>query len=134
MSDDDVIEIGADGAFDIPSPEKPVPAMVAAKTTRKAAPVKPVGTTCLDILGLVGAGEYKVLSSEGSNDEFHLVINLEGSPNFSDVKVSSSDVVISFQNEKALKVNIADYNFDPNSVLATSWNHYLSFRFSKKIQ
>jgi hypothetical protein len=134
MNDDDVIELGADGSFDIPSPEKPAPAMVAvSSSTRKASLAKPANIPAQEILGLVDAGEYKMFSNAGSK-EVHLVINLEGFPNFTDVKVSCSDIVIGFQNEKSLKVSIADYNIDSSTVLATSWNHYLTFRFFKNSQ
>lgn len=131
MNDDDVLEIGADGTFDIPSPEKPKVAPVSAP--RKAASPKKSTIPAQEILQLVGAGEYKMFSSSESN-EVHLVINLEGFSNYTDVKVSSSDIVISFQDDKSLRVNILDCSVDSSSVLATSWDHYLTFRFNKNTQ
>ena len=122
---DDVIEIGADGTFDIPSPEKP-----AVVLSRSVEPSKAQTFDSQDILKLVGSGEYKLFGSSESN-EMCLVINLEGYSMYTDVKVAVNEIVISFEDRKDLKVDLSDFDIDTGSVLATSWRHYLTFRLSK---
>ncbi|CAE7820181.1 unnamed protein product [Symbiodinium microadriaticum] len=126
MNDDDVIEVGADGAFDIPSPEKPPPV----PTRTVISPAKAPTFVAQDILKTVGSGEYKLLGGSDS-DEMYLVINLDGYSKYTDVKVAVNEIIINFQDAKPLKVNVSEYDIDTSTVNATSWQHYLTFRLAK---
>mmetsp|Transcript_1696 Transcript_1696/g.2674 ORF Transcript_1696/g.2674 Transcript_1696/m.2674 type:complete len:137 (+) Transcript_1696:70-480(+) len=135
--DDDVIEIGEDGAFDIPSPEKVAPkvqpAHVSSKVKVESSNVDTDTISSEQILETVPKGEYKVFSNEKSR-EVHIVLHLLNEEAPSDIKLLSNELRVSFSEAKSFVIDVSSLGVDPTSAHATHWKDFLSFRFAKRSQ
>jgi hypothetical protein len=146
-SDDDVIELGADGTFDIPSPPKHSRHMVASKLdhipkeeTREeeeAAFVPPQISLSDEILQQIHPGEYRVYQSKTSapqqcQHKYIVVHLLSAQKKKPEVKAYESHITVSSaEDSSALKIDISKLNVDVKTTHVQHWNDFLTIRFSK---
>lgn len=142
VEDDDVIELGEDGTFDITLPKKTKSNVNATKVveTKQTTPiirndkVEQTNPNILpdELLNSVPIGEYKVFTSPNSKESF-LIIHLQSSEVPKQVRLVNHEIKIEF-NEYSLSVDIKSLNIDESSIHTSSWRDFLSFRFLKLSQ
>jgi hypothetical protein len=131
--DQDVIELGADGAFDISTPPK----KIETKQFKNTAQISSVNKTPYqipseEILNLVPVGEYKVFTSPGSKESF-LIIHLHEIEEPKQVRLVNHELLIELEGH-SLSVDLKDLHIDESSIHTTLWRDYLTFRFFKLTQ
>jgi hypothetical protein len=134
--DQDVIEIGADGAFDISTPPKKVETKQFKNSSSQIPSTsKKVSSSQIpseEILNLVPVGEYKVFTSPGSKESF-LIIHLHEIEEPKQVRLVNHELLIEFGSH-SLSVDIKDLNVDESSIHTTLWRDFITFRFFKLTQ
>jgi hypothetical protein len=136
-NDDDVIEIGEDGSFDITTPPKKATSATppSASATSSQKKVDPLLTTTIppeEILNLVPVGEYKVFSAPNSKETF-LIIHLYEAEEPKQVRVVEHELMIDLKSH-SLSVDLKNLHIDESSIHTTSWQDFLTFRFFKVTQ
>ena len=141
-SDDDVIELGADGTFDIPSPPKNSRRDTANKLDQitseedpAASFVPPQISLSDEILAKIQPGEYRVYQhkDKGSKkQQQHVVVVHLLASQKPEVKAYASHITVSCPDStSALKIDISKLNVDVSTTHVQHWNDFLTIRLSK---
>jgi hypothetical protein len=130
-NDDDVIEIGEDGSFDITTPPKKLtPKITPTPSSSHSPPIKSIPPE--DILNLVPVGEYKIFSSPNSKEIF-LIIHLHEAEEPQHVRLIDHELMIELKSHN-LTVDLKNLLIDESAIHTTSWQDFLTFRFFKLTQ
>jgi hypothetical protein len=137
--DDDVIELGADGTFDIPSPPKNRPPAASKldfippasnTSTQEEAPFAPPQISLSDeMLQQIKPGEFRVYAQKASKQTY-IVLHLLTADK-PEVKAYASHVTVSSAHAKCLKIDISKLDVDVKTTHVQHWNDFLTIRFSK---
>lgn len=145
--DQEVIELGADGTFDISTPPKKLepkqpPQRFTPKETLTPSSENLTSSASLssqqpqipaeEILNLVPVGEYKLFTSSGSKESF-LILHLHEIEEPKDVRLVNHELLVELGTH-SLSLNVQDLNIDESSIHTTLWRDFLTFRFFKLSQ
>lgn len=134
-NDDDVIELGEDGSFDISTPPK-------IKKIQQTLPTPPSSTSnskinnipSEEILNLVPEGEYKIFTTSLSKEIF-LIIHLKSNEKPQKVYLKDDDdnnLIIEINEDYNLAIDLSNLHIDKTAIHSTLWQNYLTFRFFKQ--
>jgi hypothetical protein len=138
--DDDVIELGADGTFDIPSPPKHRPTAasqldfvppetVTATEPEKSSFTPPQISLTDEMLQQIKPGEFRVYFNKTTRQTY-VVVHLLAAEK-PEVKVYESHLTVSSPDSKCLKIDVSKIDVDVKTTHVQHWNDFLTIRFSK---
>jgi hypothetical protein len=138
--DDDVIELGADGTFDIPSPPKHRPTAasqldfvppetVTATEPEKSSFTPPQISLTDEMLQQIKPGEFRVYFNKTTRQTY-IVVHLLAAEK-PEVKVYESHLTVSSPDSKCLKIDVSKIDVDVKTTHVQHWNDFLTIRFSK---
>lgn len=144
--DDDVIELGPDGTFDIPSPKNSrqnisnkLDQIMSEKKEEEvedpaASFVPPQINLSDEVLAKIQPGEYRVYLHKGKTkqqQQYVIVVHLLSSQK-PEVKAYASHITISCsESPAALKIDISKLDVDVKTTHVQHWNDFLTIRLSK---
>jgi sarcosine oxidase gamma subunit len=149
MADDDVLELGADGTFEIPSPKKkPKPApepkvvtKVCNKTDDSAATTKApsvtvnkseavaVSTPKKSVLDDIGPGEFKVYRAK-DNKALHVIVRVEEGQTAEKVEISENKLYIGIKGANKEIVVDLPQNVRPETASSKTYKDYVTIEVS----
>mmetsp|Transcript_37899 Transcript_37899/g.70608 ORF Transcript_37899/g.70608 Transcript_37899/m.70608 type:complete len:132 (-) Transcript_37899:361-756(-) len=128
-NDDDVIELGADGTFDIPSPPKNRPPVSSHLDSVEPTFVPPQISLSDEILQQIKPGEFRVYLNK-STKQTYIVVHLLSTQK-PEVKAYESYISVSCSDGQCLKIDISGLNVDVKTTHVQHWSDFLTIRFSK---
>jgi hypothetical protein len=149
MADDEVLELGADGTFEIPSPVKKakpvsVPKVVTkiddktddsgAKATVSSGNVKKddVATVCtqkLSVLDDIGPGEFKIYQAKDKKT-LHVIVRLEDGQTTEKVEISENKLYIGIKGASKEIVVELPQNVRPDTASSQTYKDYVTIEVS----
>lgn len=138
-NEDDVIEIGEDGSFDISTPPKiikqnkqQIKQSETQSTLKKNNNNNSNSILPEEILNLVPIGEYKIFTTPSSKELF-LIIHLQSDEKPQKVYLKDENLlVIEIKDDYSLTVDLSSLHIDKTSIHSTIWQNFLTFRFFKQ--
>jgi hypothetical protein len=130
--DDDILEVGEDGAFEIVTQPVKQPAVALPNYDMKYNDEEDVAAENEEMLDTINPGEFKIYKSNGF---VFVLVKLHAGEEISKAGCAAQEVQISTQSGKKYSVSLKDVGtIDMNSGKCTVWKDYVTIRYAGQRQ